>query len=114
MLWRIDDQPISVLTVIAGKAAALKALIRSLPLLEPGGTLRWPCCLLGLIRDLIKTQGRDAFAQLLRETISWVDGLWKGTAERAIIWMSQINGRRFGRIFAVMSVRSATDTGVHR
>ena len=32
--------------------------------------------------DLIKTQGRDAFAQLLRETISWVDGLWEGTAEQ--------------------------------
>ena len=84
LLWRIDDQPILCFDGDrAGKAAALKALIRSLPLLEPGKTLRLALLPVGVDPDdLIKTQGRDAFAQLLRETISWMDGLWEGTAEQ--------------------------------
>jgi len=45
--------------------------------------------------DLIKSQGREAFAQLLRETVSWMDGLWDGIAagynldepsQRAAFW----------------------------
>ena len=84
LLWRMDDQPILCFDGDrAGKSAALKALIRSLPLLEPGKTLRLALLPVGVDPDdLIKTQGRDAFAQLLRETISWMDGLWNGTAEQ--------------------------------
>ena len=84
LLWRMDDQPILCFDGDhAGKAAALKALIRSLPLLEPGKTLRLALLPVGVDPDdLIKTQGREAFAQLLRETISWMDGLWDGTAEQ--------------------------------
>ena len=84
LLWRMDDQPILCFDGDhAGKAAALKALIRSLPLLEPGKTLRLALLPVGVDPDdLIKTQGRDAFGQLLRETVSWMDGLWDGTAQQ--------------------------------
>jgi DNA primase len=97
LLWRMDDQPILCFDGdVAGKAAALKALIRSLPLLEPGKTLRLALMPPGVDPDdLIKSQGRDAFAQLLRETVSWMDGLWDGIAvgynlddpsQRAAFW----------------------------
>ncbi len=97
LLWRMDDQPILCFDGdVAGKAAALKALIRSLPLLEPGKTLRLALMPPGVDPDdLIKSQGREAFAQLLRETVSWMDGLWDGIAvgynlddpsQRAAFW----------------------------
>ena len=97
LLWRMDDQPILCFDGdVAGKSAALKALIRSLPLLEPGKTLRLALLPPGIDPDdLIKTQGREAFAQLLRETVSWMDGLWDGIAagynldepsQRAAFW----------------------------
>ena len=97
LLWRMDDQPILCFDGdVAGKSAALKALIRSLPLLEPGKTLRLALLPPGIDPDdLIKSQGREAFAQLLRETVSWMDGLWDGIAagynldepsQRAAFW----------------------------
>jgi len=97
LLWRMDDQPILCFDGdVAGKSAALKALIRSLPLLEPGKTLRLALLPPGIDPDdMIKSQGREAFAQLLRETVSWMDGLWDGIAagynldepsQRAAFW----------------------------
>jgi DNA primase len=98
-LWRMDDQPILCFDGdVAGKSAALKALIRSLPLLEPGKTLRLALLPPGIDPDdFIKSQGREAFAQLLRETVSWMDGLWDGIAagynldepsQRAAFWQN--------------------------
>ena len=100
LLWRMDDRPILCFDGdAAGTAAALKALVRSIPLLEPGKTLRLAMMPVGVDPDdLIKEQGADAFARLLDQSISWVDGLWNGVsaqfqlndaAERAAFW-SQI------------------------
>ena len=100
LLWRMDDRPILCFDGdTAGTAAALKALVRSIPLLEPGKTLRLAMMPSGVDPDdLIKEKGADAFARLLDQSISWVDGLWNGVsaqfqlhdaAERAAFW-SQI------------------------
>ncbi|MCE2516928.1 MAG: DNA primase [Alphaproteobacteria bacterium] len=97
LLWRMDDQPILCFDGdAAGKAAALKALIRSIPLLEPGKTLRLAMLPPGVDPDdLIKAQGNDAFSALLNSTVSWMDGLWDGLAagyqlddvsQRAAFW----------------------------
>ena len=100
LLWRMDDRPILCFDGDkAGKAAALKALIRSLPLLEPGKTLRLTLMPEGVDPDdLIQSEGADAFTRLLDQSQSWVDGLWDGVsaqfqlndaADRAAFW-SQI------------------------
>ncbi len=97
LLWRMDDRPILCFDGdTAGKSAALKALIRSIPLLEPGKTLRLALMPAGVDPDdLIKSEGADAFSRLLDQSISWVDGLWDGVsaqfqlndaAERAAFW----------------------------
>lgn len=97
LLWRIDDEPILCFDGdAAGRNAALKALLRSIPLLEPGKTLRLALLPTGIDPDdLIKTQGHDAFKALLGNTISWIDGFWDGIAagyrlndapQRAAFW----------------------------
>ena len=97
LLWRMDDRPILCFDGDqAGKAAALKALIRSLPLLEPGKTLRLTLMPQGVDPDdLIKAEGADAFSRLLDQSQSWVDGLWAGVSaqfqlndasDRAAFW----------------------------
>ncbi|MGU9961959.1 MAG: DNA primase [Candidatus Puniceispirillales bacterium WSBS_2018_MAG_OTU23] len=99
LLWRMDDQPVLCFDGdAAGKSAALKALIRSIPLLEPGKTLRLALLPPGVDPDdFIKTQGKDKFSQLLNATISWTDGLWDGVAsgyqlddpsQRAAFWQA--------------------------
>lgn len=99
LVWRMDDQPILCFDGdAAGKAAALKALIRSIPLLEPGKTLRLALLPAGVDPDdLIKTKGKEGFAALLGATISWMDGLWDGIAagyqlddpsQRAAFWQT--------------------------
>ena len=65
----------------AGKAAALKALIRALPLLEPGKTLRLMLLPPGQDPDdVLRQQGREAFSALLKQSISFLDALWDGLA----------------------------------
>ncbi len=97
LLWRIDDQPILCFDGDgAGQAAALKALIRSAPMLEPGRSLRLAMMPAGIDPDdMIKNQGIETFDGRLKNTLSWVDGLWGGVAlkyntedatQRAAFW----------------------------
>ncbi|MGC6484654.1 MAG: DNA primase [Candidatus Puniceispirillales bacterium] len=83
LLWRMDEQPILCFDGDrAGKAAALKALIRALPLLEPGKTLRLMLLPPGQDPDdVLRQHGRDGFSELLGKTISFLDALWGGMAE---------------------------------
>ena len=80
LLWRMDEQPVLCFDGDrAGKAAALKALIRALPLLEPGKTLRLMLLPPGQDPDdVLRQQGRDAFSALLKQSISFLDALWDG------------------------------------
>ena len=84
LLWRIDDQPILCFDGDgAGQAAALKALIRSAPMLEPGKSLRLAMMPPGTDPDdMIKNQGLEVFDERLKNTLSWVDGLWGGIASK--------------------------------
>ena len=122
LLWRMDDQPILCFDGDrAGKAAALKALIRSLPLLEPGKTLRLALLPPGTDPDdLIKTQGRDAFSELLANTMSWMDGLWEGVSaefnldepsQRAAFWQEI---RRYVREISNGQMRASIGDEVER
>ena len=82
LLWRMDEQPVLCFDGDrAGKAAALKALIRALPLLEPGKTLRLMLLPPGQDPDdVLRQQGREAFSALLKQSISFLDALWDGLA----------------------------------
>ena len=83
LLWRMDEQPILCFDGDnAGKSAALKALIRALPLLEPGKTLRLMLLPSGQDPDdVLRQQGPDAFADMIRQSISFLDALWGGMTE---------------------------------
>lgn len=80
LLWRIDDQPVLCFDGDrAGKAAELKAILRALPLLEPGKSLRLLALPAGCDPDdVLRQQGKDVFAAMLARTLSLVDGLWDG------------------------------------
>ena len=82
LLWRMDEQPVLCFDGDrAGKAAALKALIRALPLLEPGKTLRLMLLPPGQDPDdVLRQQGGEAFSALLKQSISFLDALWDGLA----------------------------------
>jgi DNA primase len=78
-LWRMDDAPILCFDGDnAGQKAAVRAIGRALPYLEPGRTLRF----IGLPAgqdpdDLIRAGGRAAIEALLDKPESLVDRLWR-------------------------------------
>ena len=82
LLWRIHDQPVLCFDGDgAGRAAALKAILRALPMLEPGKSMRLVLMPAGMDPDdVIRRQGGEAFAAMLRDSVSLVDGLWDGLA----------------------------------
>ncbi|XDZ66186.1 DNA primase [Alphaproteobacteria bacterium LSUCC0684] len=83
LLWRMDEQPqLCFDGDNAGRGAALKALIRALPLLEPGKSFR--LILLPPGRDpddILREEGINAFKGLIAGSISFLDGLWNGLLE---------------------------------
>ena len=82
LLWRIHDQPVLCFDGdAAGRSAALKAVLRALPMLEPGKSMRlMPLPPGSDPDDILRQQGREAFAGLLGETVPLVDVLWDGVA----------------------------------
>jgi len=83
MLWRLSPEPVIALDGdTAGLRAAIRLIDLSLPLLEPGRSLRF--CLLpqGLDPDdLIKSQGAGAMSKLLEGARPMVDLLWRREIE---------------------------------
>jgi DNA primase len=78
MMWRMTDTPI---LCFDGDSAGLRAAERGanliLPLLQPGKTVRIATLPEGLDPDdLIKAQGRDAFADVLERARSLSDVVW--------------------------------------
>ncbi len=82
LLWRIHDQPILCFDGDkAGRAAALKAVLRALPMLEPGKSLRLMLMPSGSDPDdVLRQHGKEAFATMISNSISLIDGLWGGLA----------------------------------
>ena len=83
LLWRMDEQPCLCFDGDrAGRSAALKALIRALPLLEPGKSFRLMLLPPGRDPDdILREDGIDAFRGFMAGSISFLDGLWKGLLE---------------------------------
>lgn len=82
LLWRMVDTPILCFDGdAAGQRAAMRAITRALPLLQPGHSLGIVHLPAGLDPDdLIKQQGTQAMQTLLAEPATLLDTLW--TAER--------------------------------
>ncbi|MCB2061507.1 MAG: DNA primase, partial [Novosphingobium sp.] len=78
MLWRIVEVPILCFDGdAAGQRAAMRAIVRALPLLRPSHSLRIVRLPSGLDPDdLVKQQGVDAMTRLLDDAASLLDTLW--------------------------------------
>jgi DNA primase len=78
MLWRMSDTPILCFDGdSAGQRAAERAAGLVLPLLQPGKTVKIATLPEGLDPDdIIKSQGRDAFADVLDRSRSLSDMVW--------------------------------------
>lgn len=78
LLWRMSEQPILCFDGdSAGQRAAERAAELVLPLLQPGRTVRIATLPEGLDPDdIIKQQGRDAFADVLERARSLSDVIW--------------------------------------
>jgi len=79
LLWRVVDKPILCFDGdAAGQRAAMRAISRALPLLQPGRSLQFLHLPPGLDPDdLIKRDGRAAMERLLDEPQSLLDALWQ-------------------------------------
>lgn len=78
LLWRLVDAPILCFDGDnAGRRAAMRAIGRALPMLQPGKTLSIVRLPAGLDPDdLIKKQGAGALEKLLASPASLLDNLW--------------------------------------
>jgi DNA primase len=78
LLWRLVDAPILCFDGDnAGRRAAMRAIGRALPMLQPGKTLSIVRLHAGLDPDdLIKKQGAGALEKLLASPASLLDNLW--------------------------------------
>ncbi|MDF1727002.1 MAG: DNA primase [Sulfitobacter sp.] len=83
MLWRIDPEPIITLDGdTAGQRAALRLIDLALPLLEAGRSLRFAMMPEGQDPDdVLKAQGRGAFAALIEAAQPMVQLLWQRETE---------------------------------
>ena len=83
-LWQMTDVPIlSFDGDAAGKAAALRVILRALPILKSGKSIRLMLLPQGSDPDdIIRQQGTEAFTKLLGETVGLSDSLWNGLAEQ--------------------------------
>ncbi len=79
MLWRMVDVPVLCFDGDkAGKRAAMRAIERALPMLQPGKSLSIVQLPSGLDPDdLIKQQGKGAMDKLLLDPTSLLDLLWQ-------------------------------------
>jgi len=84
-LWRVTECPTLCFDGdAAGQRAAMKAVIRALPLLRPGHSLRIVTLPDGMDPDdVVKKRGRDAMLDLLGSARSLVDVLWTGERDAA-------------------------------
>ncbi|WP_374633208.1 DNA primase [Ferrovibrio sp.] len=83
LLWRMAAEPVLCFDGDkAGMKAALRAVDRALPLLEPGKSLRFALLPGGQDPDdLIKAQGRDAMEAVLAAALPMAEMLWRKETE---------------------------------
>lgn len=78
LLWRIAPEPIlSFDGDAAGSRAALRAVVRALPLLKPGYSLRFAFLPAGEDPDsIVRRQGADAVRKILSQPLALSETLW--------------------------------------
>ena len=78
LLWRITPEPVLCFDGdAAGSRAALRAVVRALPLLKPGYSLRFAFIPAGEDPDsLIRRQGADAMRKVLSRPLALSETLW--------------------------------------
>lgn len=83
LLWQMTSEPIMCLDGdAAGLRAARRAAERALPLLKPGKSLRFALLAEGVDPDdMVRSNGRDAFAALLARTTPMTAMLWQSLLE---------------------------------
>jgi DNA primase len=79
LLWRLADKPVLCFDGdAAGRRAAMKAITRALPLVQPGKSLEIVCLPAGLDPDdLVREQGAAALERLLANPISMLELIWQ-------------------------------------
>ena len=79
MLWRMTEKPLLCFDGDpAGQKAAMRAALRSLPLLKPGHSLQFVTLPEGQDPDdLVKASGAKAFTDLLEASQPLVESLWR-------------------------------------
>ena len=83
LLWKLADEPILCFDGdAAGFKAAMRALDRALPILEPGRSLRFALLPPGEDPDsLVKTRGKGAMDEVLARAVTAMDMLWRAQTE---------------------------------
>lgn len=83
LLWQMTSEPIMCLDGdAAGLRAARRAAERALPLLKPGKSLRFALLAEGVDPDdMVRSNGREAFAALLARTTPMTAMLWQSLLE---------------------------------
>ena len=78
LVWKLHKEPVLCFDGdSAGQKAAMRALERILPLLEPGRNVRFALMAEGQDPDdLLKSEGADGFARVLAGAVSLIDMLW--------------------------------------
>jgi len=119
LVWKLHKEPVLCFDGdTAGQKAAMRALERILPLLEPGRNVRFALMAEGQDPDdLLKSEGADGFARVLAGAISLIDMLWmqkirefgldrpdSPPTQRAAFWTDI---RQIGRTIAHNQTRSA-------
>ncbi len=119
LVWKLHKEPVLCFDGdSAGQKAAMRALERILPLLEPGRNVRFALMAEGQDPDdLLKSEGADGFARVLAGAVSLIDMLWmqklrefgvdrpdSSPTQRAAFWDDI---RQIGRTIAHNQTRSA-------
>jgi DNA primase len=100
ILWRLADMPILCFDGDrAGKAAAARAALKALPLLEPGRTLWFAFPPPGLDPDdVLREHGPGAIATLFAEPRPLVDVIWQHDLEAQPLDTPEARAGLFGRL----------------
>jgi len=103
-LWKLSPEPVLCFDGdTAGQRAALRALDRALPLLQPGRSLRFATLPAGEDPDsLIRTRGQTGFAEVLTHAWPLADMLWESEVRarprKTPEQLASIQSRLLGRV----------------
>ncbi|MEN7536440.1 DNA primase [Aurantiacibacter flavus] len=112
LMWRACEKPVLCFDGdVAGQRAAMKAVVRALPLLRPGHTLQIVTLPEGLDPDdLIRQRGKAAMGKLLEAPRSMIDLIWSHESAAAPLASPEDKAGLKARLLA--HVDSIADTDI--